>query len=330
LLYIETDSRDAAFHFSIEEYFLQRSDESVIMLWQTERCVMLGNYQTAEAEINVEYAQKEGMQIVRRSSGGGTIFTDAGTLLYTMILPCPKGSNQQRIAKDMLAETLVAALNGMGVPAKSEGRNDVTVDGKKVSGMAQYVRNDRVCSHCSLLYDTDLETLSHVLKVDEEKIRSKAIRSVRSRVTNIKDYMQNPLTVQDFRNDLRQKLLEGKNAPDYVLSSHERAKINSIYNDRYANPSWTFGKSPGFSYNNSKRFSGGRVDVFMDIVKGVIVSCSIRGDFLGTVPIRDLEEMLEEKEYCYKALDDALKEIALYPYLGDITKEQLLSCMFVR
>jgi len=337
-LYIECDNFDAAFHFSVEEYFTQYASsqehsgeyfcEPIIMIWQTGKCVMLGSYQTAEAEINLQFARENGIQVVRRCSGGGTIFTDSGTLLYTMILPNLKEQYPQQTSKEILAASVVDLLNKTGISARQEGRNDITVDGKKVSGMAQYVRNNRVCSHCSLLYDTNLEMLTQVLHVDQEKIQSKAIRSIRSRVTNLKNYMSAPLSTQDFKELIKQNLFKKYDITKYNLTENDIARINKIYHEKYANPSWTYGRSPKFSFRNTKRFQGGRVEIFLDIANGIIDSCSIRGDFLGTVPIRTLEELLENKSFQYKAVDDVLYQVDLTSYFGDITKEQFLSCMF--
>lgn len=330
MLYIETESRDAAFHFSAEEYFMRRppSGEPVMMIWQTDKCVMLGSFQVAGAEIDMKTARDEGIQIVRRSSGGGTIFTDPGTILVTEIRSFSEGQFPQQAAKRMLTKSVVGALHKMGVPAKPEGRNDITVDGKKISGIAQYVRRGRVCSHCSLLYDTDLDMLARVLQADDEKIRSKAVRSVRSRVANMKDCMDDRLSAQDFLSLLKQNLFEKYEVSKTTLSGRELAEIDAIYYEKYANPLWTHGSSPHYTFRSSRRFAGGTVEVFLDIVKGNIVSCSIRGDFLGTVPIRGLEERLENREHQYQALAGALDDTALYPYLGNISKKELLSCIF--
>jgi len=330
LLYIETDSKDAAFHFSVEEYFMQNtlSDETIIMLWQTNKCVMLGNYQVANLEVDLKYAQMNEMQIVRRSSGGGTIFTDPGTLLYSMISPCAEGQYPQQTARELLAASVIDMLNEIGISAQQEGRNDITANGKKVSGMAQYVRNNKVCSHCSLLYDADLEMLTRVLKADDDKIQSKAIRSIRSRVANLKEFMSDRLSTQQFWDLLRNAMFRKQDITKYSLSEQDLAGINTIYHEKYANTSWTFGCSPKFTFRNSKRFTGGRVDLSLDIVDGMINSCAINGDFLGTVPIRILEEALENNDFTYDVINETLSNISLYPYLGDITKDQLLSCMF--
>jgi len=329
-LYIQTNSKDAAYHFSVEEYITRNfsSDEPVMMIWQTKKTVMLGNYQVAAAEVNMGFAEEAGIELVRRSSGGGAIFTDLGTLLYTMILPYTQGQCTRQIAKETVAGAVVDALNKISIPAVHEGRNDILLDGKKISGLAQYIRRGRLCTHGSLLYDTNLDMLAQVLNVDEDKIRSKAIRSVRSRVTNIKPHMKQPLEVEDFRNLLKQKLFEGREIREYTLSEGELEAINCIYREKYANDCWTFESSPKFTLHNSKRFPAGKVEVYLDIVKGAVASCSIRGDFLGTVPIRGLEEQLEKQAFQYDVICDVLDGIMLEPYLGGITKSEFLSCIF--
>ena len=327
MFYVETDSKDAAFHFSAEEYFMGRFSEPVMMLWRTNPCVMLGRYQAASAEINMDYAEKAGVQIVRRSSGGGTIFTDLNTILYTMILPYTEEQCTRQIAKEAVAGPVIDALNQMGVPAKLEGRNDILADGKKISGMAQYVQNNRLCTHGSLLYDTDLEMLTRVLNVDKDKIRSKAISSVRSRVTNIKEYTDHCSTME-FYELLKKKLHESQVIQKYTLSANDLGEIENIYHQKYGNPAWVFGKSPKFSFHNSKRFEEGKVEIYLNVIKGVIESCSIRGDFLGTISIRGLEEHFKGAAFQYRVISNTLDGVTLRPYLGGITKDQLLACMF--
>ena len=327
MFFVETKSVNAAFHFSTEEFLMQRFGLGpVIMLWQADKCVMLGANQVALAEVNMSFAQQEKINIVRRSSGGGAIFTDMGTLLYTMIQPYQKESAVMQIAKETIVGSVIGVLNKMGVPAVLEGRNDILANGKKFSGIAQYVRHDMLCTHGSLLYDTDLEMLTNVLNVDDEKIHSKAIRSVRSRVTNIKDYMG--LSTGNFIELLKTELISLNKAQPYVLTSSELNEIEKICKEKYENTDWTFGKSPAFSFSNSKRFPDGKIEVYLDIKKGVVTSCAIRGDFLGVAPIRALEEKLENISFQYEAFVKVLDEVSLSSFIGDITKEQLLLCIF--
>ena len=330
MLYIEPKSTDAAFHFSCEEYIMREFNlsEPVMMIWQTGNCVMLGCNQIAQAEIDTTYAAKEGMQIVRRASGGGTIFTDMGTLLFTVILPFAEGADPLESVREKVAAPIVKALNEMGVPAKIQGRNDILVDGKKVSGVAQYAIGSAICTHGSILYDADLDNLERVLNVDDDKIRSKALPSVRSRVTNIKEHMPEPLPTLKFWERLKAHLFNELQIRCYNLTDNDLVQINQIYRDKYANPSWTYGRAPKFSFHAGKRFPGGKVEVYLDIGKGVVTSCTIRGDFLGVAPICGLEKLLENRLFRQEDFEDALKDTALELYLGSITKDELLSCIF--
>ena len=330
MLYIKPKSTDAAFHFSVETYFMERPtlDEPIFMIWQADHCAMLGAYQVAEAEIDLRIAKASDIQIVRRPSGGGTIFTDMGTLLCSLILPDADTQSTREIKRETFAGPIVRALNKLHIPAKPEGRNDILVEGKKVSGLAQHTKRDRVCTHGSLLYDTNLNTLTDVLQVDDEKIRSKAIRSVRSRVTNLSAYLDPPVSTAEFWTLLEQNLAEEWDLREYILSEAELTEIDGIYQKKFGNPDWTFGNSPKFSFHNSKRFPGGKVEVFLDVVKGVVAACSICGDFLGTIPIRGLEQIFEKQHFQCDSIRPALADIDLRPYLGDITKDELLSCLF--
>ncbi|MCL2221716.1 MAG: lipoate--protein ligase [Oscillospiraceae bacterium] len=330
MLNIESTINDAAFNFSIEQYIMRSENKKtpIAMLWQTGKTVMLGSYQVANIEVDLDFTQKNDIKIVRRSSGGGTIFTDSGTILLTLILPYDRQESSQFEAKKMLASWVIESLGKLGITAKQEGRNDITVFGKKVTGIAQYAVRNKICSHCSLLYDTDLEMLARVLKVDDEKIRSKAIRSIRSRVANVADYMKEQIPVAEIKKLMLATLGETHDLTHYSLPHEELAEIEKINEEKYSNPAYIFGRSPNFSYKNSKRFSGGRVDVYLDVARGVIESCSIRGDFMGTVPIRLLEEKLEKVEYQKDKVNDALAETSLDSFLGHVTKEEFLSCLF--
>lgn len=243
MFYIESNNIDAAFNFSVEELFTKelKFDAPVLMLWQADKCVMFGNNQSIEYEADTGFARKEGIQLVRRSSGGGAIYTDLGTILFTVILPYDKITPVQQIANETVAGMIIGALATMGLTAVQEGRNDILLDGKKISGLAQYLTGDHLCTHGSLLYDTDLDILSKVLIANEEKLLPKGIRSIRSRVTNIKPYMDDKCSVDEFRERLKQALLSGKDHSVYILNNKELDFVSGIRRDKYTNPAWTFG-----------------------------------------------------------------------------------------
>jgi lipoate-protein ligase A len=267
---------------------------------------------------------------VRRASGGGTIFTDPGVLLYTVILPLPyRGmSDVKRLEAEYASGPVVSALRGMGAEARAEGRNDITLNGAKISGLAQYVKGDRLCTHGSLLFSANLDDLAAVLKPDDGKIRSKALRSVRARVSNISPLLPGVEDIEDFRRRLKNSILEGHDAAEYLLTEDDIACIEEIRRRKYANPEWTFGHAPKFSFRRAKRFAEGKVEIFLDIAEGVIKSCVIRGDFLGVMPIRGLEELLESQPYRRDAILSALEGADMARYLGGVSKEQFIECVF--
>ena len=230
---------DAALHFSVEELFTRyiKSAKPVYMLWQADKTVMLGYNQVVEAEVDKEFAQNSGIQIVRRSSGGGAIYTDMGTVLYTLIEPI---IDEIKTHREKLAANIIFALKELGVTAQREGRNDILVDGRKISGLAQYTVGNHVCTHGSLLYDTDLELLTRVLKPNEEKLHPKGITSIRSRVTNIKPFIAESFKVSEFIDALKKVLLRDRDFELYELNDDELIKVNRIKKDKYANHNWNF------------------------------------------------------------------------------------------
>ncbi|MCL2424757.1 MAG: lipoate--protein ligase family protein [Oscillospiraceae bacterium] len=237
MIFIESNCKDAAYHFSVEELFTRiiKPSEPVLMIWQTDKTVMLGNNQIVNAEVNLDFASNENIKIVRRSSGGGAIYTDSGTVLYTTIQPLNKDAKYYR---EETAANIIGVLETMGAPAYREGRNDILLDGKKISGFAQYISGSHICTHGSLLYDTDIEALTRVLIPSIEKLQPKGIASIRSRVTNIRPYIDNDYSIEEFIVALKNNLLIDNQYREYKFSDEEMAKAENIRGTKYSNPEW--------------------------------------------------------------------------------------------
>jgi lipoate-protein ligase A len=328
-VFVGPKSTDAAFHFSAEEYLARRfaGNGKVFMIWQAGNCAMLGRNQIAHAEIDISKAGDLGVRLVRRSSGGGTIFTDMGTLLVSAITAFRSGDDAKQML-GILADPLVNALNKFGVKAYIHGRNDIFVEGKKVSGMAQYIKDGVLVSHCSLLFDTDLDRLATVLRTDTGKIVSKALASMRSHVANLSEYMPVSRTTGEFKDMLKAEFFADLNLGEYELTEEDIGKIHGIRLRKYASDEWNIGSEPRFSYSNGKRFPGGKVEVRLHTERGLIKSCALSGDFLALLPVRELEERIEGLPYRIGAVREHLAPVDLGPYLGAITQEELLSCIF--
>lgn len=330
MIFIQPKATDAALHFATEEYCMTAlgHKQDIFMLWQTDRCAMLGSNQIAQDEIDLALAKQNDVQIVRRSSGGGTIYTDKGTLLCTLITPFSPEYDTKEIGRTRLAEPLILALQKMGVQGEIKGRNDMLINGKKFSGLAQRLGKNCLCSHCSLLFDTDLSVLEKILIVDESKIKNKGITSVRSRVTNIRQHLPDKHTTQEFKTHLIQAMAELIPMNTYAFSPEELAVIEKIREEKYANPLWTYRTNHNFTHHNEKRFPLGKVEVYLDIKEGRIASCSIRGDFLSIKPIEELEKHLTHKAFDKDALMAWVNDADLLPYLGGITADEFLSVLF--
>jgi lipoate-protein ligase A len=339
VIYCEHDSHDAAFWFAAEEFAMRdlRAEEPVLMLWSTADTVMVGANQIVDAEIDRTRAEAEGVAIVRRSSGGGTIFTDPGTLQYTVIQPHGADCDTKDVIRRHLAGPVLATIGRLGATASIAGRNDILLGGRKISGIAQYIRFGRLCSHGSLLFSADLEKLARVLTGDNEKVVSKALKSIRGRVTNVAEHVEEQ-NVARFRRVLEESW--GSACADSVgagppgrfgrraFSAADLAAIEGIRREKYANPAWTFGHEPAFAYRNAKRFPGGRVEVFLQVERGEIRQCGIRGDFLALRPVDAVCEAFRGLPRSKQALAGALGGLAAGVFretFGTVTQEELLS-----
>lgn len=328
MLYIQNDSTDPRYNLALEEYVFKhlKFEEDFIMLWQNEPSVIVGKNQNTVEEINVDYVEQHGIHVVRRSTGGGAVYHDLGNLNYTFITKADGTGIDFR----KFTQPVIRVLNSLGVPAEFNSRNDIAIRGKKFSGNAQRVYKNRVLHHGTIMFNSKLEDVHNVLKVKAEKFKSKSVKSVRSRVTNISDYLPEPITIDEFKKLLLERLFLEQDSPkrEYVLTEEDQAEIRKMMEEKYANWEWNYGYSPKFNYEKTDRFDGGTLQVRLNVVKGIIEECKIYGDFFGVEDVRDVENRLKGVRYDRAAIQEALQGVDLEPYFGGITRDELLSCFF--
>ncbi|HKM05108.1 MAG TPA: lipoate--protein ligase, partial [Lachnospiraceae bacterium] len=225
---------------------------------------------------------------------------------------------------------IIKAMEKLGVNCELSGRNDIVIDGKKFSGIAQSIIKGRVLNHGTLLFDSKLDTLSKALNVKRDKIESKGIKSVSSRVTNIKPYVKDDIDVLEFKQVLLNNIFDYFNQPVeiYSLTDEDRENIQKMVDERYGTWEWNYGNSPEFNYKGYKRFEGGGVEVRLHVVKGIIENCKVYGDFFGKSDVKNLEDRLQGVKYDVDEVDKALDDISISEYLGRITKEEFLKCLW--
>ncbi len=325
MLFIDNKSTDPYFNLAAEEFLTKELSEEIFMLWRNAHTIVIGRNQNTLAEINYDYVKDEGIHVVRRMSGGGTVFHDLGNINFTFIM----NSNDDFSNYQKFTQPVIDFLQSLGAKAELRGRNDLVIDDKKISGNAQYMHKDRILHHGTLLYDAEQNRLAEALRVSEDKIKSKGIQSVRSRVTNIKPYLNDPLSPEEFIERFKEYMT--KTVPDcqyYDLQPHV-AEIQRLRDEKYATWEWNFGYSPKYTYQKRKRFPFGEVTVELDInSSSVIQSAKISGDFFSKKPIEELQAALCNLRHEPTEVLKALSSREISDYIQGMNQNNLMDLLF--
>jgi lipoate-protein ligase A len=320
---------DPRINLAIEEYALKTMDvdkDSFFLFYINEPSIIIGKNQNTIEEINTDYVESNGIHVIRRLSGGGAVYHDLGNLNFSFITK-DDGDSFRNFKK--FTQPIVDALNEMGVKAELSGRNDLLVGGRKISGTAQFSTRGRMFSHGTLMFDTEIEAVVSALKVRKDKIESKGIKSIRSRVANIMEFIEEPITINDFRLKVLHSIFGAEEEVKTVdLTDDDWANIHALSKERYANWDWNYGKSPAFNMSHSERFPVGGIDVRLQVKNGVIEDAHIYGDFFGLGDVSDIEKLLVGTSYEKSAITASLGDIDVSTYLGGITKEEFLQLIY--
>lgn len=275
-LCINQSSADPYFNLAAEEYFLKNFQEDFFMLWRSKPSVVVGKHQNALAEINHQFVRVNQIPVARRLSGGGTVFHDPGNVNFTFI------RNVKDISEvnfKVFTVPVVAALKNLGVDAYTTGRNDLLINGKKISGNAEHVNKNRVLHHGTLLFDSHLEALKGALKVDLSKFEDKAVQSNRSEVTNIANYLSTPISVEEFTRFLFEEICG--TYPDFKVyepTSEDIAAIEKLATEKYQTWDWIFGYSPRYRFTNTIETPNDTISVSLLVEKGRITEAAFFGE----------------------------------------------------
>ena len=285
MLFVPNENNDPRINLAIEIFLLQemKVDEPILLFYINEPSIIIGRNQNTIEEINKDYVDAHGIHVVRRFSGGGAVYHDFGNLNFSFIMP-DDGNSFRDFEK--LTKPIVQALHEMGVEgAQLKGRNDLVIDDMKFSGNAMYATNGRMFAHGTIMFDSDINEVVNALKVRKDKIESKGIKSIRSRVTNIKPFLpkdKQDMTTEAFREEILLKIF-GVDSVDqvktYTLTEEDWVKINEISDKYYRNWDWNYGKSPAFDIERRKRFPIGSIEVRFNVQEGKITEAKIYGDF---------------------------------------------------
>ncbi len=316
--FLRLKTTDPYYNLALEEYLFSHTNDDVFMLWQNDRTVVIGRNQNAYAELDLDFARENGIKIARRITGGGAVYHDMGNLNYSYI---SAKKEQKEIDFASFCAPIVSVLRSLGIEATLSGRNDLLVGDKKISGNAQHSAGGRVLHHGTLLYDSDLSVLSKVLRADPEKLKAKAIRSVSSRVMNLKEI----LPLEGGVDGLADAILKGL----MINTGGELAEIPickeiDALAERNASDEWLFPSQPlltRYSLKNKRRYEFGTVEIELQMTSDTVENIRISGDFFGNKLISDLEKLLTGVKR--NALAERLRYAEVGQYIFGMTEEEL-------
>ena len=324
--YLKNPSTNPYYNMAFDEYCLESLpiDEPVFFLWQNRPAVIVGYNQEVNTEVNLDYLKEKGIDLVRRVTGGGAVYHDLENLNYTIV------GRSEDLERDYpeYAALMMKALQALGIPATLSGRNDILVEGKKVSGFAKRVCKNRLMVHGTLMYNVDVDVLTHVLNPSTTKLQSKGIASVRSRVTNLCNYLPELSDIQAFKNRLEEILSNNYLDAEYKLSEADLAHIQRLTDEKFATWEWNYGRSPKATLVHSARLACGTVEIHLTLAENRIASCRFGGDFLGNLPASDVEKALTGIPYEINEIRKCLSKLEISRYFDRVSADNLLEMMF--
>ncbi|WP_261805609.1 lipoate--protein ligase [Lapidilactobacillus luobeiensis] len=335
MYYVVMPKRDIRDNLATEQYLMNQKsfDEPLLLFYIEKPCIIVGRNQNTFEEINQDYVEQHGITVTRRLSGGGAVYQDLGNLCFSFVVDA---KDQAFGDFKSFVQPIVTALQKMGASSvEVSGRNDILVDGKKFSGNAMYTRNGKTFSHGTLSFDVDLDVLTKALNVPADKIASKGIKSIRSRVTNIKPYLRpefQDLTTEQFRDRLIKEIFGVQDLAEvadkeYQITAEDQAAIDLIAQETYRNWNWVYGKNPQFSIQKRKHFDYGTVDARMLVENGRIKAITFFGDFFGPKDVHELADNLTGIIYDRGHLTTALAKLDVNQYFTGISQEQLIDLL---
>jgi lipoate-protein ligase A len=308
------------FYFALEEYVLTtllKDDETYFFTWEIHG-VVIGKNQVIENEVNLDFLKEHQIDVYRRPTGGGCVYADHRNTMFSIIT---KRSNKEFTFKTYLSK-IIDSMKLLDVHIEFSGRNDLLFDGKKISGNAFLQNKYGMLMHGTFLYDCDLETMVRAITPSDEKLVSKGMDSVRSRVTNLKPFL-NGLTqdqlIKHFENTLTNQT--------YHLSDQEVAIINEMAK-KYESKDWIYKKQPAYTKVLKKRIPGGLFEIKLDLHEGVIKNIAIQGDFFDKQSLKPFQDAFVNQVYNRENIHTILESHKIEEYILDSNSESLKELLF--
>ncbi|NOU59826.1 lipoate--protein ligase [Marinifilum caeruleilacunae] len=325
--YFISNSNDPYFNLACEEYLLKNYDEDFFFLYINQDSLVVGKHQNTLAEINLDRVNAENIPVVRRLSGGGTVYHDFGNLNYCLI---KKGEKGKLVDFKAYSQPIINALQKLNVNAKFEGKSDLTIDGKKFSGNASHVYKNKVMQHGTMLFSSDLKRLNQLLKVNPLKFKDRGVRSIRSRVTNITDYLSSSITISNFA-ELVIKEFENTypNSKPFTFSQEDINAIEKIRSEKFLTWEWNYGYSPNYNFEKLCTYPSGKIlEIEMRVEKGLITELDITGNCIKNDQFEDFLNTIKGTNHINTLIYNNINSINLDLYFNNISSKELYQLFF--
>ena len=324
MITIPNKNHDPALNLAMEEYILTGMGlrEPVLFFYVNSPSIIIGRHQNTIDEINLDFVREHEIQIVRRCSGGGAVYHDLGNLNYSLIRP---GDTKASCDFSDLLDPILGALHALGLPAERSGRNDLTIDGMKFSGNAYYHNRHGSVIHGTLLFDSDLSMLSKSLRPQPEKLSTKGIASVRSRVTCLKAYLPHINDTGELESAILSYFAKAEEISTRSFSGSDEKEIQKLAAERYRNDTWTFGESPAYNVRRLINQPGGWIDFRADVRNGTITEARFFGDYFTSGEIQELEDALSGTSWKEEELSAALKKGGWEQFFPGLQLEEFIN-----
>lgn len=322
---ILSENTDPFFNLASEEVLLRSRKEDFFLLYRNKPSIVVGKHQNTLAEINLPYVQDKGIDVVRRISGGGTVFHDLGNLNFVFI---SSGMEGELVNYKHSTLPIIEAMNKLGLDVRLGKRNELLLGDFKISGTASHVFKNRVMHHGTLLYSSRMKDLSNALKVKEGKFKDRAVKSVPSQVTNIQEHIEGKMKIEEFQQFLFEAVTASLEGVEYQYSKEDLDEINALKETKFSSWDWNFAYSPRYHFSKVLRFEEGEIVLNMNVEKGIINELTFEGDFLGARDIHGLEDILVGVIHDPSTIRMRLSGIEVKEYIAGLENENLLSGMF--
>jgi len=326
MLCINHHTTDPYFNIATDEYIFKNIEDDCFMLWRNDNAIIVGKHQNTLAEINVPYVQEKGIKVVRRLSGGGAVYHDLGNLNFTFTRT---GENTEVVDFQRYTKPILEVLQKLGVDAKFEGRNDLTIGGKKFSGNAEHVFKNKVLHHGTILFSSEMKDVSGALKINPLKYKDRAVKSIPKRVTNVSEHLKEDISLDQFTNLIMEHVLNSsENCKLYEFTAEDIKAIEKIKDEKYATWDWNFGHSPKYNFRQGIKTVGGTLEMNLQVEKGIIKNVKIFGDFFGVKDVSEIENALTNLAHDPIVIKKTLSSFNLENYFHKMTIEDLMSAIF--